>query len=212
MKPEKANTSRASRHKGHWNIGPREGPRVVTCPQGNTSSLARDVNVFETRRWRTVKTQSWFYLSETEKLVTRDSFRNTLMVRVWHTTRPWMRVSQVLEQLSFLWNENTGYRKKGLCNNPRNICRKKRDRARKKPAVERGQKSGLGLLKPRLKGWVGVCKTPVGVIKTGSVILKPRLKGRVGKKKHRVGGWTDGSINWLKDTKKSVRRLRQRSV
>ena len=82
-----------------------------------------------------------------------------------------MRVSQVLEQLSFLWKENTGYRKKGLCNDPRNICRKKE----------------TGRAKKKKKRCCAGPKERVGVIKTGSVLLKPWLKGQVRKKKkHRV--------------------------
>ena len=50
VKSDKANTRRATRHKGHWNDGPLEASKVGTHRQGHTSSLVRDGNSCEKRR------------------------------------------------------------------------------------------------------------------------------------------------------------------
>ena len=58
MKSDKANTRRATRHKGHWNDGPLEASKVGTYRQGHMNSLVRDRNSCETKRRRMGETQS----------------------------------------------------------------------------------------------------------------------------------------------------------
>ena len=58
VKSDKANTRRATRHKGHRNDGPLEAPKVGTHRQGHTSSLVRDGNSCEMRRRRMGETQA----------------------------------------------------------------------------------------------------------------------------------------------------------
>ena len=57
-KSGKANIRRATRHKGHWNVGPPEASKVGTHRQGHMSSLVRDGNNSETRRRRMGETQA----------------------------------------------------------------------------------------------------------------------------------------------------------